>query len=215
MAIAIFSSLQGENLEDFSVRLFERWRLGHKGRDDGVLLVVFVLDRRVRLEIGYGLEAVIPDAEAARIIREEIAPRFREGRYVEGLEAAVDAVFERIEPPGSWTQFRRGLRGLSWPSGPEWVFLVVGLFFAVIILSAIVRLVLGLVNRVRALFDYPPVGTWILRYLPEPDNSSGSGSSSGGSFSGGGSSGGGGGSSGGGFSGGGGSSGGGGASGSW
>jgi uncharacterized protein len=98
MAIAVFKSLDGENLEDVANRLFQQWRLGQKKLDNGVLLVVFVGDRKLRIEVGYGLEAVLPDAEAAQIIRNVIGPRFREQRYAAGLEAATLAVFERIKP---------------------------------------------------------------------------------------------------------------------
>ncbi len=96
MVVAVFRSLEGESLEDFSIRLAERWRVGRKGLDDGVILLLFVAERRVRLEIGYGLEPIIPDAVAGRIIGEAIAPRFREGRYADGLEAAVVTVYDRI-----------------------------------------------------------------------------------------------------------------------
>ncbi len=98
MAIAVFKSLDGESLEDVANRLFQQWRLGQKKLDNGVLLVVFVEDRKLRLEVGYGLEAVLPDAEAAQIIRGAIAPRFREQRYAAGLEAATIAVYERLKP---------------------------------------------------------------------------------------------------------------------
>jgi uncharacterized protein len=100
MVIAMFPSLEGENLEDFSVRLAERWRVGQKSLDNGVILLVFVQERRVRLEVGYGLEPVLPDAVAAQIIRDTIGPRFREQRYAEGLDAAVAAVYARVETKG-------------------------------------------------------------------------------------------------------------------
>lgn len=100
MAIAIFRSLEGESLEDFSVRLAQQWRIGQKGLDNGVILVVFVNDRKVRLEVGYGLEPVVTDVVAGQIIREAIAPRFREGRYAAGLEAAALAVFDRVGTGG-------------------------------------------------------------------------------------------------------------------
>jgi uncharacterized protein len=101
MVVAIFRSLEGESLEDFGIRLAERWRIGQKSLDNGVILLVFVQERRVRLEVGYGLEPVLPDAVAAQIIREAIGPRFREGRYAAGLEAAVDAVYARVETKGA------------------------------------------------------------------------------------------------------------------
>jgi uncharacterized protein len=96
MVIAVFRSLEGESLEDFAIRLAEQWRIGQKGLDNGVILLVFVEDRKVRFEVGYGLEPVIPDAVAGAIIRDAIAPRFREGRYAAGLAAAVEAVFARV-----------------------------------------------------------------------------------------------------------------------
>ena len=96
MFIAIFPSLEGESVEDVAVRLEERWKVGKKGVDNGVLLVVFLAERKLRIEVGYGLEPVITDAVAAGIIRDAIAPRFRERRYAAGLEAAVNDVYTRI-----------------------------------------------------------------------------------------------------------------------
>ena len=96
MAIAVFKSLDGENLEDVANRLFQQWRLGQKKLDNGVLLVVFVEDRKLRIEVGYGLEGVLPDAEAAQIIRGVIVPRFREQHYAAGLEAGTVAVFDEL-----------------------------------------------------------------------------------------------------------------------
>jgi uncharacterized protein len=101
MVVAVFPSLEGENLEDVGIRLAERWRVGQKALDNGVILLVFVRERRVRMEVGYGLEPVLPDAVAAGIIREVIGPRFREQRYADGLEAAVDAVYARVETKGA------------------------------------------------------------------------------------------------------------------
>jgi len=101
MVIAIFPSLEGESLEDYSVRLAQQWRIGQKGLDNGLILLVFLQERKVRVEVGYGLEPTITDVVAAQIIRERIAPRFREGKYGAGLEAAVAAVFERIDAKAS------------------------------------------------------------------------------------------------------------------
>ena len=100
MVVAIFPSLEGESLEDFGIRLAEKWRIGPKSLDNGVILLVFLKERRVRMEVGYGLEPVVPDAIASQIIREVMGPRFREGRYAEGIAAAADAVYARLEKPG-------------------------------------------------------------------------------------------------------------------
>jgi uncharacterized protein len=114
MAIAVFRSLDGESVEDVANRLFQKWRLGSKALDNGVLLVLFVQDRKVRIEVGYGLEAVLTDAVSSQIIREALAPRFREQRYAAGLEAAVTAVYQQIasgssQPLQRKAESRRGL----------------------------------------------------------------------------------------------------------
>ena len=101
MVIAVFPSLEGESLEDYSIRLAQQWRIGRKGLDNGLILLVFLQERKVRVEVGYGLEGTITDLVAAQIIRERIGPRFREGKYGAGLEAAVAAVFERIDTSAS------------------------------------------------------------------------------------------------------------------
>jgi uncharacterized protein len=80
---------QAEDIESYATRVFEYWKLGRKRVDDGVLLIIVKNDHKVRIEVGYGLEGAIPDAAAARIIREYIAPRFREGDYYGGVHAAT------------------------------------------------------------------------------------------------------------------------------
>jgi uncharacterized protein len=103
VVVAIFRSLEGQSLEDFSIRLAQQWRIGQKSLDNGVILLVFVDDRKVRLEVGYGLEPVIPDIVAGALIRDTLAPRFREQRYAAGIEAATDAIYARIsgQPVGT------------------------------------------------------------------------------------------------------------------
>jgi uncharacterized protein len=96
VVVAIFRSLEGESLEDVSIRLAQQWRIGQKGLDNGVILLIFADDRKMRLEVGYGLEPVIPDIVAGTLIRETLAPRFREQRYAAGIEAAADAIYARI-----------------------------------------------------------------------------------------------------------------------
>jgi uncharacterized protein len=130
MVIAIFPSLEGESLEDFGIRLAERWRVGDKRLDNGVILLVFVQERRARLEVGYGLEAVLPDAAAGQVIREALAPRFREGRYAAGLEAAVDAVFARVETRGVPPAPRHAFGVSPWVLGLLVVFGIIGLMLA-------------------------------------------------------------------------------------
>ena len=92
--VAIFPSLEGGSLEDFSIRLFDRWKPGTSKHDNGILLVIFPNDRKVRIEVGYGLEGALPDVLAKQIIENEIAPPFREGRYDDGVRRAVGAIMQ-------------------------------------------------------------------------------------------------------------------------
>jgi uncharacterized protein len=133
MAIAVFKSLEGESLEDVANRLFQQWRLGQKKLDNGVLLVVFVDDRKLRIEVGYGLESTLPDAEASQIIRNAIAPRFREQRYAAGLEAAVLAVFERIKPGSTPAERQRRAEPARERGGGVNLFVV--FFLALVVLT--------------------------------------------------------------------------------
>jgi uncharacterized protein len=92
LAILIVPSLEGDPLEDFTVRVGEAWQLGRKGADDGVILFVAVNDRKIRIEAGYGLEGDLPDAMAGRIVREVIAPSFRAGDIPGGIARGVSAI---------------------------------------------------------------------------------------------------------------------------
>lgn len=85
-------SLEGEPIETYALRVVEQWQLGRKQEDDGLLMVVSVADRRMRIEVGYGLEGDIPDALAGRIIRNVMAPQFRENDYAGGINAAFDTL---------------------------------------------------------------------------------------------------------------------------
>ena len=79
-------------LEDFTVRAAEKWKAGQAKTDNGAILFVFVDDRKLRIEVGYGLEGTIPDAIAKQIVDEEIVPRFRDDDYPGGIEAGVNAL---------------------------------------------------------------------------------------------------------------------------
>lgn len=96
LAVLIVPSTRPENVEQYAIRVAEAWKLGRKGVDDGVLLLVAKDDRAVRIEVGYGLEGVIPDAIAKRIIEEVIVPSFRMGDYNGGINAGVEALIGRI-----------------------------------------------------------------------------------------------------------------------
>jgi len=87
-------SLEGDPLEDFSIRVAEAWKIGQKGFANGAILIIAQKERKIRIEVGRGFEGILPDAIASRIIREVIAPRFRTGDFAGGIEAAVDQMIK-------------------------------------------------------------------------------------------------------------------------
>jgi uncharacterized protein len=95
--IYVFPTLDNEVLEDFTIKCAERWKVGNKKYDNGLILFVFVKERKLRIEVGYGLEGTITDAFSRRVIEQYIAPHFRQGDYAGGLNAAADALMAEIE----------------------------------------------------------------------------------------------------------------------
>ena len=96
IAILTIQSLDGEVLEEYSLKVAEAWKLGKKNKDNGVLLLIAVDDHKMRIEVGHGLEGVLTDAHSSRIIRNELTPNFRKSDYDAGLKAAVDAMIKSI-----------------------------------------------------------------------------------------------------------------------
>jgi len=218
VAVLLVPSTQPDTIEQFAIRVFDQWKVGRKGVDDGVLLLVAKNDRKLRIEVGRGLEGVIPDAYAKRIIDEEITPRFRQGDFSGGIGAGVDRVIELVEgesmPPPQ--DRARAERTDDWTG---WAFYG---FIAVVIVGGILRSILGrffgsvIIGAAAGAVAFTLGGVviaiiiavvaFLISLAGGTTMGRGSGWSSGGDWSSGGS---------GGFSGGGGTSGGGGASGSW
>jgi len=96
VAVVILPSLEGGQIDDFANHLYERWGIGKKGKDNGALLLVALKDRKVRIEVGYGLEGILPDARAGRIADKAILPAFRQNRYAEGVIGGAYAVAQSI-----------------------------------------------------------------------------------------------------------------------
>ncbi|MFH1870918.1 MAG: TPM domain-containing protein [Pseudomonadota bacterium] len=96
VAVLLLPSTQPEAIEAFGIRLAEAWKIGHKGADNGVIVIVAKNDRTMRIEVGYGLEGAIPDAIAKRIVAERMAPLFKQGDFFGGLQAAVEALDRAI-----------------------------------------------------------------------------------------------------------------------
>lgn len=97
IAVLTVPTIHGESIEEYAVRVFEQWKLGQKGKDNGVLVVVVPQDRRMRIEVGYGLEGVLTDAQASRIIRNLMTPRFRKGDFSGGITQGVNAIVAQLE----------------------------------------------------------------------------------------------------------------------
>jgi uncharacterized protein len=97
VAVLIVPTTQPEEIEQYAIRVAEAWQLGREGVDDGALLVVALQDRRLRIEVGYGLEGALPDATSNRILDEDIAPQFRRGDIYGGIATGVDRMLRVIE----------------------------------------------------------------------------------------------------------------------
>ncbi|MFO7543582.1 MAG: YgcG family protein [Thiobacillus sp.] len=122
IAVLLVPTTQPEDIAQFGIRVAEKWKVGRQKIDDGVILIVAKDDRKLRIEVGYGLEGVIPDAVAKRVIAETITPYFKAGDYYSGIEAGVQQLMKLIEgeplPPPSAASTGEG-------EGP-FVFLIIG-----------------------------------------------------------------------------------------
>ncbi len=136
VAVLIIPSLEGEVIEDYSVRVATAWRLGQQGRDNGALLLIAMKERKVRIEVGYGLEPKLTDALSRRIIQNELAPRFRDHDYYGGIDAAVSAIIQVVrgsyQPTGG--ERRTSSRRASFRFSFDWLIFL--LFPLLWILSA-------------------------------------------------------------------------------
>ena len=96
LAVLVVPTTGPEDIEAYATRVFAQWRLGNAKDDDGLLILVALKDRRMRIEVGQGLEGRVPDLAASHIIDAQMAPRFRQADYHGGIDAAVDALIERL-----------------------------------------------------------------------------------------------------------------------
>ncbi|MGD9665006.1 MAG: YgcG family protein [Novosphingobium sp.] len=191
LVVATLPGLQGYDIADYGYQLGRHWGIGDKERNDGALLIVAPNERKVRIEVGYGLEPVLTDGLSALIIQNDILPRFKAGDMPGGIVAGTDAIVQQLTlPPEEAQRIAAEAKSVSLAQ-PVWPALLFNLVFFLVIFISITRMVRRGGRRYRT--GMWPVIVW-----------GGGGSRSSGGFS-----------SGGGFSGGGGSFGGGGASGGW
>lgn len=215
IAVLIVPTTQPETIEQYAIRVAESWKLGRKGVDDGVLLLIAKDDRKLRIEVGYGLEGAIPDAVAKRIISEIISPRFKKGDFYGGISAGVERLIKVIEgeplPRKKKTRSRYDFSSGSDLMGLAFVIAVIGVMralFGQFVGGLIAGLVAAVIAWLLSTSAMVALGAGVVVFLFTLFGRIGGsgGWSSGGGWSGGG---------GGGFSGGGGGFGGGGASGGW
>jgi len=127
LQVLIVPTTQPETIEQYAVRAFESFKLGRKGVDDGLLLIVAKDDRKVRIEVGYGLEGAIPDITAGRVIQEYMVPKFRQGDYAGGIADATAQLVKLVDGEALPEPVADN------PTGPErggdWLFALVASFF--------------------------------------------------------------------------------------
>jgi uncharacterized protein len=165
VAVLIVPTTQPEDIAQYSIRVVEEWKLGRKKQDDGVLILVAKNDRKMRIEVGRGLEGAIPDLYAKRIVDEELKPHFKQGDFYGGINAATDKVTglitgENLEAPTTGNY--GSANGLS--IGSMWPFYLIGILFLGSILTGILgrffgsTATAGIVGGTTALLATMPMG---------------------------------------------------------
>ena len=118
-------SLEGDALENFSIRVAETWKIGQSGSDNGAILLISKKDRKIRIEVGYGLEGSLTDLKAGRIIRNVIAPRFKMGQFDQGILEGISAMMGTVKGEYEATDTAKKSSG----KGQGIPFMVIALFF--------------------------------------------------------------------------------------
>lgn len=134
MQVLIVPTTQPETAFDYSLRVVESWQLGSKEKDDGLLLLIALHDRKTQIQTGYGLEGVIPDIVAKSLLRDTLAPYLRKNDFAGGINAVVDGVFQRIS--GEVTAMPAPAKRQQQPQ-PDWVGVVIFGAIAIAVLSNI------------------------------------------------------------------------------
>ena len=203
VVVATVPSLQGTSIEDYANQLFRNWKLGQAKTNNGALILVAPNERKVRIEVGYGLEGTLTDAVSKMIIQAAIAPKFKQGDFAGGLTAGADAVIATLQGDGEW-QERAKVRPSDQGDSYDPMAILLFIIIVIIIINIMASRAQQGGGKGGGQAHRRNNGNWII--IPSSgSNWGGGGGGWGGGFGGGG----------GGFSGGGGSSGGGGASGDW
>ena len=161
IAVLLVPTTQPEVIEQFSIRVVEQWKLGRKGTADGVLLLIAKDDRKMRIEVGRGLEGVLPDITAKRIIAEIIAPKFKQGDFHGGISAGVERMIavidgEPLPPPKASNQIR--------DFGDLETLLIVSLMLVVFV-GSVLRAIFGRVVGAGIVGGFLGIAAWLISSL--------------------------------------------------
>ena len=161
-------SLEGEVLEDFSMQVVETWKIGQKGTDNGALLLIARDERKLRIEVGYGLEGKMPDLVSGRVISGEIVPRFKAGKFDEGIRAGIVAMVNAVR--GEYTASASTGKNNQ---GSDPFGLIFLLFFAFSFIGRafhqkqkMAAIVGGIASPVLGVLFLPQMGLWLLALIP-------------------------------------------------
>ena len=162
IAVVMLGSLEGRSVEDVSNEIFNSWGIGKKDKDNGVLILISMNEKKIRIEVGYGLEASLTDGRCGYIIRNRIAPAFKEGRYFDGLKAGIngieDVVAGKSQDVDSASKFS--------PNSGSIAFLIVWQLFCLFYASTVAGLLGFVIIAIElAVLDYMIASASIKGYL--------------------------------------------------
>jgi uncharacterized protein len=133
--VYITKTIEGYPIEDFAVKAFQAWKVGRQGLDDGLILFIVAEDRRARIEVGYGLEGVLPDITAGRIIKDILVPKIRAGDADAAVVDAVTAIIETISGPQAAPGQEPETPAFGWKGNLtiKTIFIIIGIIFFLIL----------------------------------------------------------------------------------
>lgn len=139
LVVVTVPSLQDREIEEYGYQLGRAWGIGQKEGDNGALLIIAPNERRVRIEVGYGLEPILTDAFSSMVIRDQILPAFREGDYQAGIVRGVDALIAQLELDPAEAQARAAAAQKDQEGGAEHVLplVILGVIFVIFLLAAV------------------------------------------------------------------------------
>jgi uncharacterized protein len=147
VVVLTLPSLQGDDIDQFSIRVAEAWKIGQKGRDNGVLLVIAQAERKVRIEVGMGLQGVLPDITAGRIIRDIMRPYLKSGNYDQGIAVGVDSIIAATKGEFKGTG-QPSRQHTAQKSSPPFITMLLGAAVAVAVLGLFSRYLGGAAGAV-------------------------------------------------------------------